>query len=100
MSQPGDRPLHLVSPVYPVVAKDLRIAGTVVLRASVDKQGRVVDVQKISGDSRLVNAAIAAVQQWVYEPMIVNGRRISTERQIQMDFKLPVDAGALTGESK
>jgi protein TonB len=86
--------------VYPVVAKDLRIAGTVVLRASVDKQGRVVDVQKISGDSRLVNAAIAAVQQWVYEPMIVNGRRISTERQIQMDFKLPVDAGALTGESK
>jgi TonB family protein len=98
-SEPGAKPVQIVPPEYPRVAQYLKIAGTVVLRASVDEDGRVVDVQKISGDPRLVSAAIAAVRQWQYPPLTVGGKRQSTEKQIQIDFKLPVDT-ALTGDSK
>jgi len=99
VSQPGDAPVYIVSPVYPPAAKALRLAGTVVLHVDVDKNGRVVGIQKITGDPRLTNAAIAAVQQWVYQPLVVGGKKQFARKQIQIDFKLPPDTQLPSGDS-
>jgi len=99
VSQPGDAPVYIVSPVYPPAAKALRLAGTVVLHVDVDKNGRVVGIQKITGEPRLTNAAIAAVQQWVYQPLVVGGKKQFARKQVQIDFKLPPDTQVPSGDS-
>ena len=63
-----------VEPVYPDVAVSARIRGVVILEANVDKDGRVVEVTVLRSASKLLDAAaITAVRQWQYRPLILNG---------------------------
>ena len=63
-----------VEPVYPDVAVSARIRGVVILEANVDKDGRVVEVKVLRTANMLLDAAaIAAVRQWQYRPLILNG---------------------------
>jgi len=63
-----------VEPVYPDVAVSARIRGVVILEALVDKEGRVVEVKVLRTPNQLLdNAAITAVRQWQYRPLILNG---------------------------
>jgi len=57
-----------VSPIYPEIAKRMRIAGAVRLEAIVDAQGKVTDVKTISGNHMLAVAAEDAVRQWKFVP--------------------------------
>lgn len=57
-----------VAPVYPEIAKRMRIGGTVKLEATVDAQGKVKDVKTISGNHMLAVAAEDAVRQWKFVP--------------------------------
>lgn len=57
-----------VAPVYPEIAKRLRIGGEVKLEAVVDAQGKVKDVKALSGNHLLGTAAEDAVRQWKFEP--------------------------------
>ncbi len=57
-----------VAPVYPEIAKRMRIAGAVKLEAQVDAQGKVTDVKTISGNHMLAVAAEDAVRQWKFVP--------------------------------
>jgi protein TonB len=63
----------MVQPVYPEIAVKNRIEGVVVLEATVTEKGTVDKLKVISGPPALVPAAIAAVQQWRYEPTRLNG---------------------------
>jgi len=81
-------PLKMVSPRYPKGAQQLGIEGTVVLRARVDKRGKVLSVNAISGNPQLVDEASEAVKQWVYPPAMVNGKPVEVDREIQLQFKL------------
>ena len=57
-----------VAPVYPEVAKRMRIFGAVKVQATVDAEGKVTDVKALSGNSALVNAAEDAVRKWRFAP--------------------------------
>jgi TonB family protein len=57
-----------VAPVYPEIAKRLRIAGAVKLAATVNAQGKVTDVKALSGNSMIAVAAEDAVRQWRFAP--------------------------------
>jgi len=57
-----------VPPVYPEIAKRMRIGGTVKLEATVDATGRVKDVKALSGSRMLDAAAEDAVRRWTFEP--------------------------------
>lgn len=57
-----------VAPVYPEIAKRMRISGEVRLEATVDAQGKVKDVKPVSGNHMLEMAAEDAVRQWKYAP--------------------------------
>jgi TonB family protein len=56
-----------VAPVYPEIARRMRISGTVKLEATVDADGKVVGVKAVSGNSLLTFAAEDAVRKWKFE---------------------------------
>jgi periplasmic protein TonB len=77
-----------VEPHYPEEAKGARIQGRVVLRAESSKDGIVQDLQLVSGDPVLAQAAIEAVKQWRYKPYLLNGEPVAMETQVVVDFQL------------
>src|SRR5579862_6904803 len=57
-----------VPPVYPEIAKRMRVSGVVRLDAAVDAQGKVTDVKELSGNHTLAEAAKQALLQWKFAP--------------------------------
>jgi TonB family protein len=86
------QPVKLISkvePVYPADAQAEGIEGTVLLRAVVSKNGGLLNVTSVSDvDQRLVNAAIAAVSLWQYQPTLLNGEPVEVVTTITVAFRL------------
>jgi TonB family protein len=78
-----------VDPVYPALAKQARIQGVVVVEAQISKGGNVENLQVISGHPLLVQAAIEAVKQWEYSPVLLNGEAMDVVSTININFALP-----------
>jgi protein TonB len=66
--------LKRVGPEYPELAMRAQVEGVVILEAIVDRQGRVEDVHVLRSIPLLDNAAKAAVRQWQYSPLLLNGQ--------------------------
>lgn len=77
-----------VPPVYPPLARQARIQGTVVLRAIIAKDGSVENLELVSGHPMLVNAAMDAVMQWQYKPYVLNGAAVEVQTTINVNFLL------------
>jgi TonB family protein len=77
-----------VSPVYPPLARQARLQGTVRFSAVIDKEGRVTNLTLVSGHPLLVQAAVEAVKQWVYQPTLLNGQPVEVTTQIDLNFTL------------
>ena len=63
-----------VAPVYPSLAARAKVEGVVILEATVGRDGRVEDVEVLRSVPLLDRAAIDAVRQWVYNPLLLNGQ--------------------------
>lgn len=77
-----------VPPSYPPLARQARIQGTVILQATISKEGSIENLQLISGHPMLAPAAIEAVKQWKYKPYLLNGEPVEVETQVQVNFTL------------
>ena len=77
-----------VPPVYPPLARQARIQGTVVLKAVIATDGTVNSLELVSGHPMLVSAAIDAVKQWRYKPYLVNGVPAEVHTTINVNFLL------------
>jgi protein TonB len=80
--------IHQVQPIYPLQAQKLGIQGSVTLYTLIGKDGKVQGVRQIDGHTLLGQAAIAAVQQWVYQPYITKGQPAEVETTVVVNFKL------------
>lgn len=80
--------IHEVKPVYPSLAKRARIDGEVRFSATIAIDGTVKDLHFISGHPLLVEAAKAAVVQWVYRPTYLNGHPAEVLTDITVRFSL------------
>jgi len=80
--------IHKVQPAYPALARSARIQGDVVLKAIIDKEGNIQDLQLVSGHPMLVPVAIDAVRQWRYRPYLLNGQPVEVETTITVIFSL------------
>jgi len=78
-----------VDPVYPALARQMRIQGSVELMANIGADGSITSVKLLSGDSILSQAAITAVKQWKYKPYYLGDQPVAIQTQITMKFKLP-----------
>jgi protein TonB len=77
-----------VIPVYPPLAKQARVQGTVKLLGIVATDGTVQQLRVISGHPLLVQSALDAVRQWVYRPTLLNGEPVEVEAPIDVNFSL------------
>jgi protein TonB len=75
-------------PIYPPLAKQARIQGTVRFTAIIGTDGTIRNLQLVSGHPLLVPAAQEAVKQWVYQPTLLNGEPVEVITQIDVNFTL------------
>jgi TonB family protein len=75
-----------VPPVYPAVARQRRLSGSVVVQGIVDKNGKISGLQLVSGPPLFRDAAFAAVNQWVFKPARLNGKAIDQWTTISLYF--------------
>ena len=78
-----------VMPAYPPVARATRTQGHVVLDAVIGKEGSVQEIKLVSGHPLLAAAAMEAVKQWTYKPLLLNGQPVEVHTQIDINFALP-----------
>lgn len=57
-----------VPPVYPEIAKRMKISGVVIVDATVAPDGKVSDTKVVRGNSALGPAAEEAVRKWRFVP--------------------------------
>jgi len=75
-------------PQYPAIAKAARIQGTVVLQATISKNGTIENLHVVSGPPMLQQAAMDAVRSWRYKPYLLNGDPVEVETQVNVVFNL------------
>jgi len=81
-------PIQRVNPIYPEMAKRMRVSGKVELMGVLGTDGRIHELKVISGHPLLVKAAADAVLQWVYRPTILNGQAVEVSAPITVNFIL------------
>ncbi len=80
--------IYQVKPIYPPLAKQARIQGTVRLQAIIARDGNIQNLVLASGHPLLVPAAMDAVRQWRYRPTTLNGEAVEVMTQIDLNFTL------------
>jgi protein TonB len=68
--------LKKVLPVYPPLARQVRVSGTVQLIGVIAKDGTIQQLQVVSGHPLLIKSALDAVRQWIYRPTLLNGQAV------------------------
>jgi protein TonB len=82
------RLVRRIEPAYPEIARQARVEGVIILEATTDVYGRVTGVRVLRSIPLLDQAALDAVRQWVYEPLVVNGRPRSVTFTVTVRFVL------------
>jgi periplasmic protein TonB len=78
-----------VNPAYPPAAQAAQVAGSVVIEATVSADGRVESVKVLNGNPLLQTAAVDAVKQWRYQPLMLNGVPVPFILTVTVNFSLP-----------
>jgi len=76
-----------VDPAYPANANGQR--GSVVLQVLIGRDGAVQDAKFLQGSLMFARAAIDAVKQWRFKPYSMNGRAVSVQTSITLNFAPP-----------
>lgn len=77
-----------VPPKYPKQARKQHLEGTVVLRATITKEGEISDLRLVSGEPMLAEAALEAVKKWKYRPYQKDGQAVAVDTEITVNFAL------------
>ena len=80
--------IRQVRPVYPPLARQARIQGTVKLTAIIAKDGTIQKLEVLSGHPLLIPSALSAVKQWRYRPTLLNGQPVEVVTQVDVNFTL------------
>ena len=77
-----------VRPAYPLLARQMKVQGAVILLVDIDKDGSIQALQILSGPAILADAAREAVKQWRFKPYLQNGVPIETQAKVTVDFMI------------
>jgi TonB family protein len=86
-----------VKPDYPEMARRAQVQGVVILEATTDTYGRVDSIKVLRSIPLLDQAAVDALKQWVYEPMVIDGKPMPVVFTVTMRFTLDADKRAEVG---
>jgi len=82
------RLLFLKKPEYPMMAKQMRLQGTVRLEAVVSTEGTVTQIRVVNGHPLLIPPVLEAVAQWRYRPTYLDGKAVEVATVIDVNFSL------------
>ncbi len=77
-----------VTPLYPPLAKQSRIQGTVRFNSLIGADGHVRELLLETGHPLLVESAMTAVRQWIYQPTLLNGNPVEVVTSIDVNYTL------------
>ena len=77
-----------VRPMYPEDAQAAGISGVVILGIVIGEDGSVIDTEVLRSIPELDQAAIDAVNQWLFEPTLLNGEPVEVEMSVTVQFTL------------
>lgn len=75
-------------PIYPQEAKNRGITGAVKFEARIGRDGRVHDLELLSGPFALYDSARSAVEKWEYRPTKLNGEPVEVITTIDVNYTL------------
>ena len=79
--------IHRVSPDYPESERASGVEGVVVLALLVDKSGQVSSARVVRSLGKAFDeAAVEAVRQWRFEPLLRDGQPVESEINITINF--------------
>ena len=84
----AERVTRSVKPDYPLLAKQMKVQGAVVLEALIDRTGNIEELHVLAGPNILATAAREAVRQWRFKPYIEHGAPVETEARITVNFTI------------
>jgi TonB family protein len=77
-----------VKPSYPMLARQMKVQGSVILQAMISKSGEIQDLRVVSGPPILANAAQEAVKQWHFKPHFQGTEPVETQTRITVNFTI------------
>ena len=77
-----------VEPTYPDITLLAKVTGLVILEASVGADGTVESVRVLRSVKFLDQAAIDAVKQWRYQPLVLNGVATPFVLSVTLNFSV------------
>lgn len=79
---------HPVDPNYPLLAREMKVQGSVILDALISRDGTIQALKIVSGPTILATAAMEAVRQWRFKPYLQAGQAVETEARITVNFTI------------
>ena len=77
-----------VNPGYPLLARQMKVQGSVILQALISKDGTIQDLHVVSGPPILASAAQTAVRQWHFKPHYLGTEAVETQAKITVNFTI------------
>lgn len=77
-----------VPPNYPMLARQIKVQGAVILQALISREGTIQELQVLNGPGILATAAREAVKQWRFKPYYLNGQPVETQARITVNFTI------------
>jgi len=77
-----------VQPGYPLLARQMKVQGSVILQALIGRDGLIQDLRVVSGPPILASAAQEAVKQWHFKPHYLGSDAVETQARITVNFTI------------
>jgi len=77
-----------VRPNYPLLARQMKVQGSVILQALISKDGAIQNLRVVSGPHILASAAQDAVRQWHFKPHFEGSEAVETQAKITVNFTI------------
>jgi TonB family protein len=74
------------APVYPALARQAGVEGTVTIAATIDANGNVTGTSVVRSVPLLNQAALNAVKEWQYQPQRVGGKAVPSVVTVNVNF--------------
>jgi TonB family protein len=79
---------HPAKPDYPLLARQMKVQGSVILQVLIGRDGLIQDLRVISGPPILANAAQEAIKQWHFKPHYEGADAVETQARITVNFTI------------
>lgn len=87
-AEPADVLSHSVQPGYPMLARQMKVQGSVILQALIGRDGLIQDLKVVNGPPILAKAALEAVRQWHFKQHYEGTEPVETQAKITVNFTI------------